>query len=144
MRGASELNRTLPEISIQSSSTRSPVILELKRWLLSAGVVLADDADTKLIVSDIQSEKRTIAYDGRGKAALYELTKSLSISVTQKNGDILLNPTSINARQPYSYSESDTSAKDEEEALLEREMNAALARRIIRRLEKLASNRFAE
>jgi len=141
LRGSSELSNQLPELFVQSDNPNTAIISELNRWLRSANISLLESAQTTLSVSDIKREKRSIAYDSRGKTALYELTLSLSISVTQKGGKTLLAPTVIQARQPYSYNETDTSAKDEEQALLEREMNAAMANRIIRHLEKLSFKR---
>jgi len=143
LRGSTELSKSLPELSIVSSNTKSAIINELKRWLRASGITLSESADTILSVSNIKNENRPIAYDSRGKTALYELTKSLSISVTQV-GKKLLIPTHIGVRQPYNYNESDTSAKDEEQALLEREMNAAIINRIIRHLEKLPFKRPAQ
>lgn len=141
LRGSSELSNQLPELSVQSDNPNAAVVSELNRWLRSANISLSEPAQTTLTISDIKREKRPIAYDNRGKVALYELTISLSISVTQKGRKTLLEPTVIQARQPYSYNETDTSAKDEEQALLEREMNAAMANRIIRHLEKLSFKR---
>lgn len=141
LRGSSELSNQLPELFVQSNNPNTAVISELNRWLRSANISLSESAQTTLNISDIKREKRSIAYDNRGKTALYELTLSLSISVTQKGGKSLLEPTILQARQPYSYNETDTSAKDEEQALLEREMNAAMANRIIRHLEKLSFKR---
>ena len=141
LRGSSELSNQLPELFVQSDNPNAAVITELNRWLRSANISLSESARTTLTISDIKREKRTIAYDSRGKTALYELTLSLSINVTQKSGKTLLEPTVIQARQPYNYNETDTSAKDEEQALLEREMNATMANRIIRHLEKLSFKR---
>ena len=140
LRGSSELSNQLPELFVQSDSPNA-VVPELNRWLRNANISLSESAQTTLSISDIKREKRSIAYDSRGKTALYELTLSLNISVTQKSGKTLLEPTTIQARQPYSYNETDTSAKDEEQALLEREMNAAMANQIIRHLEKLSFKR---
>ena len=141
LRGSSELSKQLPELFVQSDNPNAAVVSELNRWLRNANISLSESATTTLAISDIKREKRSIAYDSRGKTALYELTLSLSISVTQKDGKTLLEPTVIQARQPYNYNETDTSAKDEEQALLEREMNAAMANRIIRHLEKLSFKR---
>ena len=141
LRGNSELSNQLPELFVQSDNPNAAIVSELNRWLRSANISLSESAQTTLTISDIKREKRTIAYDNRGKTALYELTLSLSIGVTQKTGKTLLGPTAIQARQPYNYNETDASAKDEEQALLEREMNAAMAIRIIRHLEKLSFKR---
>ena len=137
LRGSSKLNASLPELSIESNTPRAPIVLTLKQWLRSAGVSLTDSSDITLSITNLEINKRPIAYDSRGKIAQYELTKSLTIGVINKNGKVLLSPTPINARQPYRYNESDTSAKDEEQALLEREMDAAIANQVIRQLEQI-------
>lgn len=137
LRGAGQLNATIPELTLQSTSENTPLFTSLKQWLKGSGVTLTNNAETTLKISNIQNNRRSIAYDSRGKVALYELTKSISISVDGKNGKTLLAPTTLSARQPYNYDETETSAKDEEQALLEREMNTALIRQIIRQLEQL-------
>jgi len=79
LRGSSELSNQLPELFVQSDNPNAAVITELNRWLRSANISLSESARTTLTISDIKREKRTIAYDSRGKTALYELTLSLSI-----------------------------------------------------------------
>ena len=137
LRGAGQLNSTIPELTLHSASEKGPLITSLKQWLMGSGVIITENAEITLKISNIQNNKRPIAYDSRGNTALYELTKSVSISVNHNNGETLLIPTTLNARQPYNFNEAETSAKDEEEALLEREMDAALIRQIIRQLEQL-------
>ena len=144
LRGANQLSTTLPELNLETSSPNAPIIYTLKQWLKSSGVKLTETSYVTLHVSDIQNNKRTIAYDSRGNTAQYELTKSLSIRINNSKGQPLLKPTVINSRQPYNYDESDTAAKDEEQALLEREMNAAIINQVVRYLEKINVKRAVD
>lgn len=136
LRGQQSHSLALSELSI-SSESEDITINYLQQRLQRAGVSISDGFSTTLHLSDFDVNKRTIAYDSRGKTARLELTKSLLIRVTGHNKKLLLPETTLSTRQTYDYVETLVSGKDEERALLEKEMSATLADMIIRRLSAL-------
>lgn len=134
LRGASNLSTSLSELALSTDAEQDLTVLRLRQQLKRAGVSVADGFSTTLHLSNIQTKKHTVAYDSRGKTARFELIKSIDIRVTGQSERTLLPKTTISTRQSYSYVDTDTLGKDEEQSLLEQEMSTSLALSIIRRL----------
>ena len=75
-------------------------------------------------------DKRTASYSSRGKSAEYELLKEIRFRFKQDD-KILIPDTTFKARRSYLYRETAAVGTAEEENLLKREMDQALAQRIL-------------
>ena len=86
---------------------------------------------------DVLSENRgksILSLNAQGRVREYLLTYTLVFRVRNAQGAELLGPTEIGLNRALTYNESQVLAKESEEALLYRDMQADLVQQVLRRL----------
>jgi LPS-assembly lipoprotein len=113
---------------------------ELKRNLRASGVAIADQpgqAEAQLVVLGETRSKSIQSLNSLGRAREYLLTYTLTFAVRDPKGVELLPSTEITLRRNMAFDETQVLAKESEEALLYRDMQADLVQQIMRRLAAL-------
>jgi LPS-assembly lipoprotein len=116
----------------------SPLGTELKRNLRAGDTVtIESDAAKAEALFDVLSENRgksILSLNSLGRVREYLLTYTLVFRVRDAKGNELLGPTEITLRRSIAFDEGQVLAKESEEALLYRDMQADLVQQIMRRL----------
>ena len=116
----------------------SPLGTELKRNLRAGDTVTIEaDAAKAEALFDVLSENRNksiLSLNSLGRVREYLLTYTLVFRVRDAKGNELLGPTEITLRRNIAFDEGQVLAKESEEALLYRDMQADLVQQIMRRL----------
>ena len=116
----------------------SPLGTELKRNLRAGDSVrIESDASKAEALFDVLGESRgkaILSLNSLGRVREYSLSYTLVFRVRDANNKVLLAPTEITLRRNIAFDESQVLAKESEEALLYRDMQADLVQQILRRL----------
>ena len=116
----------------------SPLGTELKRNLRAGDTVrIEDDASKAEALFDVLGESRgkaILSLNSLGRVREYALSYTLVFRVRDASNRVLLAPTEITLRRNIAFDESQVLAKESEEALLYRDMQADLVQQILRRL----------
>ena len=116
----------------------SPLGTELKRNLRAGdNVRIEDDVSKAQALFDVLSESRgkaILSLNSLGRVREYSLSYTLVFRVRDANNKELLGPTEITLRRNIAFDESQVLAKESEEQLLYRDMQADLVQQIMRRL----------
>ena len=116
----------------------SPLGTELKRNLRAGdNVRIEDDASKAQALFDVLSESRgksILSLNSLGRVREYSLSYTLVFRVRDASNRELLAPTEITLRRNIAFDESQVLAKESEEQLLYRDMQADLVQQIMRRL----------
>ena len=111
---------------------------ELRRNLRAGDkVVVVTDPAKGEARFDVLSENRgktILSLNSQGRVREYLLTYTLVFAVRDAKGADLLGPTEISLKRPLTFNESQVLAKEQEEALLYRDMQTDLVQQILRRL----------
>ncbi len=113
---------------------------ELKRNLRAGKVAIADTpaaAEAQLVLLGENRGKAILSLNALGRVREYLLTYTLSFAVRDPKGVELLPATEISLRRNMAFDETQVLAKESEEALLYRDMQADLVQQIMRRLAGL-------
>jgi LPS-assembly lipoprotein len=115
------------------------LVVELKRNLrATSGARLVDvaaDAQAVLGITRETREKVILSYNAQGRVQEYLLRYRVGFRVTDSAGAKVYLPTSeISLTREMSYSDAEVLAKESEEALLFRHMQADMVQQILRRL----------
>jgi LPS-assembly lipoprotein len=129
---------TMPFHSIfLSFPDTSPLGTELKRNLRAGAVTIADtpaQAEAQFVVISENRGKSILSLNSLGRVREYLLTYTLTFAVRDPKGVELLPATEITLRRNMAFDETQVLAKESEEALLYRDMQADLVQQIMRRL----------
>jgi LPS-assembly lipoprotein len=132
---------TMPFHSIYLSfPDTSPLGTELKRNLRAGAVSIADkpeQAEAQLVVLSENRAKQILSLNSLGRVREYLLIYTLTFAVRDPKGVELLPATEITLRRNMAFDETQVLAKESEEALLYRDMQADLVQQIMRRLAAL-------
>ncbi|HZX26248.1 MAG TPA: LPS assembly lipoprotein LptE [Telluria sp.] len=115
----------------------SPLGVELKRNLRAGSAEVtgsAQDADALFDVLSEQRNKQILSLNSEGRVREYLLLYTLVFRVRDHDGGEILGPTEITLKRNITFNESQTLAKESEEALLYRDMQNDLVQQILRRL----------
>lgn len=119
----------------------SPLASELKRNLRANGKTLIatdpKEADVQLDVLGETRDKAILSLNSQGRVREYNLLYSFRFRVRNKAGVEVLEPTTISLKRNLTFSEAQVLAKENEEALLFRDMQADLVQQMLRRLAVL-------
>jgi LPS-assembly lipoprotein len=114
---------------------------ELKRHLRATGQVVivdkAPEAEAQFVLLNESRNKAILSLNSLGRVREYLLTYTMSFTVRDVNGAELVPPTEISLRRNMAFDETQVLAKESEEALLYRDMQADLVQQIIRRLASM-------
>ncbi|HEY1042822.1 MAG TPA: LPS assembly lipoprotein LptE [Telluria sp.] len=134
LRGSSELPFSSIYLGFPETS---PLGVELKRNLRGGNAVVVDDAaraDAALEVLSESRNKQILSLNSAGRVREYLLLYTLVFRVRDNKGGEIMPATEITLRRNISFNESETLAKESEEALLYRDMQGDLVQQILRRL----------
>jgi LPS-assembly lipoprotein len=118
----------------------SPLGTELKRNLRAGDVAIADkpeQAEAQFVVVGENRAKQILSLNSLGRVREYLLIYTLTFTVRDPKGVELLPATEITLRRNMAFDETQVLAKESEEALLYRDMQADLVQQIMRRLAAL-------
>ena len=133
---------TLPFPSIYVGLPESsPLAIDLKRNIRANGgttvVNTVRDADGVIEVLSNPEKTKTktiLSLNSNGRVRQYLLTYSIVFRVLDKQGAELLGPTNITLTRPIDFNETQLLAKEQEEALLYRDMQTDLVQQMMRRI----------
>ena len=92
---------------------------------------------------EVLSETRTksiLSLNAQGRVREYLLNYALVFRVLDNKGEELMGPTEIALKRPLAFNETQVLAKEQEEALLYRDMQGDLVQQIMRRLAAIRPN----
>ena len=119
----------------------SPLAIELKRNIRVNGhtTVVSSKADADGVIEVLTNPEKTrtksiLSLNSNGRVREYLLSYNILFRVTDKAGNELLAPTSITLGRPITFSETQLLAKEQEEALLYKDMQADLVQQMMRRM----------
>ncbi len=96
----------------------------------------ADDAQVVLHVQGVAREKRILSLSGAGRVREYELIYRVGFRLLDKEGRDLIATQPIELRRSLLYDDAQVLAKEQEEALLNRDMQNDMLGQLMRRLAK--------
>jgi LPS-assembly lipoprotein len=141
MRGASDIAMPFKTIHLGFAES-SPLGNALKRNIRGAGgtavVPDAKDAEAILDVLSETREKSVLSLNSQGRVREYTLIYTFKFRVRDGKGSELLAPTEIRLARDINYDDSQTLAKESEEAMLYRDMQSDLVAQILRRLSAIS------
>ncbi|HRP23710.1 MAG TPA: LPS assembly lipoprotein LptE [Thauera sp.] len=111
---------------------------QLRRQIATSGTTTvvedAAAAEARLQILANSRGREILSLTGAGKVREYQLTQTLRFQLIDKDGRSLLPPTNLSARREYTFDDSQVLGKEQEEALLYRDMQADLVQQLMRRL----------
>jgi LPS-assembly lipoprotein len=119
----------------------SPLAIDLKRNIRANGgttvVANAKEADgvIEVLTNPEKTKTKTIlSLNSNGRVRQYLLTYNIVFRVLDKQGGELLPPTQITLTRPIDFNETQLLAKEQEEALLYKDMQTDLVQQMMRRI----------
>lgn len=94
----------------------------------------ASQAEARLEVQEETREKEVVGFSSTGRPREYQLRLRFTFRVVDRDGAVLLAPTTIVLRRDITASDIDVVAKQQEEELLYKEMQSDLVQQLLRRL----------
>ena len=133
---------TLPFTSMYVGLPKeSPLGIDLKRNIrANGGTVVVDNAKDADGVIEVLSDpektrsKSILSLNSNGRVRQYLLQYAISFRVTDREGRELLAPTFIALSRPIDFNETQLLAKEQEEALLYKDMQTDLVQQMMRRM----------
>lgn len=111
---------------------------QLRRLVATSGTTRvieeAEHAEARLQILGNSRGREILSLTGAGKVREYQLVQSLRFQLLDKSGTPLIAPTSLSARREYTFDDSQVLGKEQEEALLYRDMQNDLVQQMMRRL----------
>jgi LPS-assembly lipoprotein len=128
----------------------SPLAVDLKRNINANGsttvVKTAKEADgiVEVISNPEHTKSKTIlSLNSNGRVRQYLLSYSIVFRVVDKQGTVLLPPTAIALSRPIDFNETQLLAKEQEEALLYKDMQTDLVQQMMRRIAAIKTTRMS-
>jgi LPS-assembly lipoprotein len=119
----------------------SPLAIDLKRNIRVNGntVVVSDPAQADGVIEVLTDPEKTrtktiLSLNSNGRVREYLLAYAIVFRVRDKLGNELLAPTSITLNRPITFDETQLLAKEQEEALLYKDMQTDLVQQMMRRM----------
>ncbi len=94
----------------------------------------AAQADARLQILGDERTREILSLTGAGKVREYQLGQRIRFRLVDKSDNELIPPTTLAARREYTFSDQEVLGKEQEEALLYRDMQADLVQQMMRRL----------
>lgn len=115
----------------------------LRRRILTSGTTeVTDDAaraQVRLEVLRNTATREILSLSGAGKVREYQLRHVIAFRLLDRAGNELIPPTNITATREYTFDDAQVLAKEQEELLLFRDMEADLVQQLMRRLAAVAT-----
>jgi LPS-assembly lipoprotein len=132
------------KVYLQQSQSSSVLAKELRRSLRSSGVEIVqtpEEAEMLLEIMEERTEKNILSLSGGGKVREYELFYRVTYRWREASSELWGPAQSIEQRRDYSYDDTQTLAKEGEEARLYNDMRSDAAREIMRRLNAVGASK---
>ena len=128
----------------------SPLAVDLKRNINANGstTVVKTAKEAEGIIEVISNPEHTktktiLSLNSNGRVRQYLLSYSIVFRVVDKQGAVLLPPTAIALSRPIDFNETQLLAKEQEEALLYRDMQTDLVQQMMRRIAAIKMTRMS-
>lgn len=119
----------------------SPLGAELKRYIRASGdtTVVSSQKEAEAILDVLAEtrEKAILSLNTQGRVREYTLYYKLRFRVRDAKNNELIPPSDIILKRDISFNESAVMAKENEEALLYRDMQSDLVQQLLRRLQAI-------
>jgi LPS-assembly lipoprotein len=92
------------------------------------------EAEASLAILHDQPQKKVLSYDAAGRVREFQLERTFTFRVTDAKGALIIAPSTIIIRRDITFSDAQVLAKEAEEAMLWRDIQADLVQQLIRRL----------
>lgn len=135
-------NASLPFESIYVEGGQD-IAIDLQRAIRPTTTKVTDNAKDAQAVLQVLSEareKRILTLSSAGRVNEFRLLYRVTFKVTDKTGLELLSPQLIELRRDITFNDSQTLAKESEEALLYRDMQTDAVQQIFRRMSALRAS----
>jgi LPS-assembly lipoprotein len=110
----------------------------LRRQVILSGTTTVEEdeakAEARLQILVNERTREILSLTATGKVREYELEQRIRFRLVNQAGDELLPPTNLIARREYTFNDELILGKEQEEALLFRDMEADLVQQLMRRL----------
>lgn len=109
----------------------------LRRKIAASGATIIEDpaaAEVRLEFLRNAHEREILSLSSAGKVREYQLKQIVTFRLVDKANQQILAPTTISAQREYNFDDSRVIAKEQEEALLFRDMETDLMQQLLRRL----------
>jgi len=128
----------------------SPLAIDLKRNIRVNGSTIvvnnAKDADGVVEVlsnPEATKTKTILSLNSNGRVRQYLLQYTIVFRVLDRQGTELLGPTTISLSRPIDFNETQLLAKEQEEALLYKDMQTDLVQQMMRRMAAVKTTRMS-
>lgn len=126
----------------------APLTTQLKRAITAASKAEVVDrptaADVVLHITGEQQDKEILTLSGGGRVSEYLLRYRILFRLTDSKGAaVYIEPSEIEMRRTFTYSDAEASAKVGEEALLYRDMRKDAVQQMLRRLQAAGKAKIA-
>lgn len=111
---------------------------ELRRIVATSGTtaVVTDPAraEARLAILANERDREILSLTGAGRVREYQISQRLRFQLVDRAGKVLIAPTTLTAQREYTFDDSQVLGKEQEEALLYRDMQHDLLQQLMRRL----------
>lgn len=111
---------------------------QLRRLIATTGTTRVEEdaarAEARLQILANDRGREILSLTGAGKVREYQLVQALRFQLLDRAGKALIPPTGLSARREYTFDDSQVLGKEQEEALLYRDMQNDLVQQLMRRL----------
>ena len=111
---------------------------QLRRLIATTGTTRVEEdaakAEARLQILANDRGREILSLTGAGNVREYQLVQSLRFQLLDRAGKALIPPTGLSARREYTFDDSQVLGKEQEEALLYRDMQNDLVQQLMRRL----------
>ncbi|MEO8101108.1 MAG: LPS assembly lipoprotein LptE [Betaproteobacteria bacterium] len=131
-----EYNVPFASVFLSAAGT-SQVGLKLRRELTNSPTRLmpsAKDAEAQLNISDEKRERIILSLSGAGRVREYQLKLQVRYQLVDNKGNVPIPTSEIQLQRIMTYDDSQVIAKQQEEAMLYKDMEQDAASQILRRL----------
>jgi LPS-assembly lipoprotein len=138
LRDAVELPAAYQRMAIEGVSPYSELGLNLKRRLQGNGIEVVEPTAANVILklSQVNYQRRLLSVSAvSGKTAEYELHYSVTMSVRDRQGNVLLPEQPLRQLRDYVYDQDNVLGTGNQEAQLRKDMEHDLVGQILRRLQ---------
>ena len=130
-----DLSSNEAPFTVTSNDPFSGLADNIERALSRAGVRIAESGEpaNSISISQERIERNALSFDRNAQVTEYTLRYRVTYSLTDANGNTLIDNQVIELRRDFNYDVNISSGSPAEEALLKREMQAEMERSILRR-----------
>lgn len=143
LRGAYQLPPQMHATWVNAANPNSALARSLKRTLNANGIRLVESQSSSSAVLRLFGEKnskRVISVDSRGQAREYELSYSISFSLSLADNTALIAEQTLSLQRDFLFDTTDVLGKGREESTLVSDMQQDMVRLIMLRLQAAAQS----